>query len=277
MSNDHFEDHLTARDCKRHIAHPIDVPADSAQIDIDFRYAPDGAHGVSNLLTLTLFDPSGFRGAGHRGGASQRVRISAAEATPGYLPGPLPAGRWIVQIDTHMIMPGEPVHYHLDVSVSAGARADLRPDAATAAPPPAARAVARPGRGPGWRRGDLHSHTHHSDADERSVADLIEMARAAGLDFIFLTDHNTTAGLAEMDASTAPDLLAAGGIELTTFWGHALCLGTRAWVDWRVRPGVAAWQPSPRRPTPAASSSSSPIRCRGAIQGARAAPGATGR
>ncbi len=32
-------------------------------------------------------------------------------------------------------------------------------------------------------------------------------------------------------------LLPCGGLELTTFWGHALCLGARQWVDWRVRPG----------------------------------------
>ena len=69
------------------------------------------------------------------------------------------------------------------------------------------------------------------------MAELVEAARAAGLDFIFLTDHNTTSGLPEMDASTTPELLAAGGVELTTFWGHALCLGAREWVDWRIRPG----------------------------------------
>jgi len=28
-----------------------------------------------------------------------------------------------------------------------------------------------------------------------------------------------------------------GGMELTTFWGHALVLGLRQWTDWRVRPG----------------------------------------
>jgi hypothetical protein len=95
----------------------------------------------------------------------------------------------------------------------------------------------RPQRGRGWYRGDLHSHTLHSDADHRSVADLIAWARGYALDFIFLTDHNTTSGLAEMDASGGDDLLTAGGLELTTFWGHALCLGGREWVDWRVRPG----------------------------------------
>ena len=65
----------------------------------------------------------------------------------------------------------------------------------------------------------------------------VQMARDAGLDFIFLTDHNTTAGLADIDASTTEELLTAGGVEMTTFWGHALCMGTRAWVDWRFRPG----------------------------------------
>ena len=60
------------------------------------------------------------------------------------------------------------------------------------------------------------------------------------LDFIFLTDHNTTSGLAAVESLAADDLLTAGGMELTTFWGHALCLGTRTWVDWRIRPGTGA-------------------------------------
>ena len=234
----HFEDRLTARDCKRHISHPFVVPASSEQIDIDFRFEPNAAHGVSNLLTLTVFDPSGFRGAGHRGGARHQVYINSTAATPGYLagrvPGSLPAGEWTVQIDTHMIMPGEPVRYWLDVSIS------KRAEATSAAPASVMRSGGMPqpgvGRGPGWYRGDLHSHTNHSDAGERTVAELVGAARAAGLDFVFLTDHNTISGLPEMDASTTPELLAAGGVELTTFWGHALCLGARAWVDWRIRP-----------------------------------------
>jgi hypothetical protein len=227
----HFEDRLTARDCKRHIPHPFVVPAGSEQIDIDFRFEPDVAHGVSNLLTLTVFDPDGFRGAGHRGGARHQVRINSTATTPGYLPGSLPAGEWTVQIDTHMIMPGEPIHYRLDVAI--GERAE----ATSAAPASVTLSAGMPHRGPGWYRGDLHSHTNHSDAGKRTVAELVEAARAAGIDFVFLTDHNTISGLPEMDASTTPELLTAGGVELTTFWGHALCLGARDWVDWRIRPG----------------------------------------
>ena len=227
----HFEDNLTARDCKRHIPHRFVVPANSGQLNIHFRFAPYRVHDITNLITLTLFDPGGFRGAGHRDGDVHEVRISATGATPGYLPGPLPPGEWIVQIDTHMIMPGAPVHYSLDVTVAESASTER----ATASLSKAT-GCKMPRRGAGWYRGDLHTHTHHSDADQRTVADLIQMARDYGLDFVFLTDHNTIAGLDEMDASDREDLLTAGGIELTTFWGHALCLGTREWADWRIRP-----------------------------------------
>ena len=225
----HFDGALTARDCKRHIPHRFAVPANSGRIDIEFRFAPYSARNINNLITLTVFDPNSFRGAGHREGATHQVHIGVSEATPGYLPGLLLAGEWIAQIDTHMVMPGEVVRYSLDVVVDESASNETSVLSN-------ARVRKTPSRGEGWYRGDLHSHTNHSDAGERTVAELIQSARDHRLDFVFLTDHNTTAGLAEMDAWAGDELLTAGGIELTTFWGHALCLGTREWIDWRVRP-----------------------------------------
>jgi hypothetical protein len=227
---DHFEGYLTTRDCKRYIPHTFAVPAGCGRIDIDFRYAPQRVHGIKNLLTLTLFDPHGFRGARHRSGTEHHVTLSATEATPGYRPGALPEGVWTVEIDTHMIMPGEVVHYTLDVTLTEGAVSE------SVAPRARVPAIVRPQ--PGWYRGDLHTHSDHSDAHGFAVADLIQMAHDAGLDFVFLTDHNTVTGLPEMDASADAALLTAGGIELTTYWGHALCLGAREWVDWRMHPGT---------------------------------------
>ncbi|MBM4456341.1 MAG: phosphotransferase [Chloroflexi bacterium] len=236
----HFAGQLTARDCKRHIPHAFVAPADSRELQIHFRFTPARGHGVANLLTLTLFDPHGFRGAGHRGGACHQVRLTAEEATPGYLRGQLPAGAWNVQIDTHMIMPAEAVCYWLDVSIVRGGVSSS--ETPIVFEPPAHKT---PRRGPGWYRGDLHTHTNHSDGGKRTVAELIQSARQAGLDFVFLTDHNTNAGQVEMPAGSlrpddlsSNDLLMASGIELTTFWGHALCLGAREWIDWRVRPGT---------------------------------------
>ena len=79
----HFEGSLTARDCKRHILHRFAAPANSGQMDLHLRFAPHGAQDMTNMLTLTVVDPGGFRGAGHREGASHRVRIGATGATPG--------------------------------------------------------------------------------------------------------------------------------------------------------------------------------------------------
>ena len=225
---------LTARDAKRHVVHPFTVPEGVQRLSIDFACVPAAAQGLDNMLTLTIFDPHGFRGARHRGGNRHTVQIAEDAATPGYLPGPLPAGEWIVQVDTHRIMPGAPVDYTIEIAMST----DISTPAERALPE-TERSAAR-GRGAGWFRGDLHSHTDHSDAGTRTVADLIAAAQDSGLDFLFITDHNTTSSLAALETVGAGDLLVAGGMELTTFWGHALVLGTRRWVDWRIRPGNGA-------------------------------------
>ena len=230
----HWEGTLTVRDAKRHLPHPFTVPDGASHLALHFACTPIAAQGLDNMLTLSLFDPHGFRGARHRGGARHDVRIGAYAATPGYLPGALPAGEWIVEIDTHRILPGAPLHCTLEVEI--GVAGD--PVAALVTPQGKPGAVVRSGAG--WFRGDLHSHTDHSDAGDRSVAQLVAEAKTAGLDFLFLTDHNTTSPLAEIDALAGPDLLTAGGMELTTFWGHALVLGTRQWHDWRLRPGDGA-------------------------------------
>jgi hypothetical protein len=220
---------LTEKEVKQHLLHPFELPAQAIELDIILHFTPARVNNISNMLCLTLFDPLGFRGAGHRGGDTHRVQLSHSQATPGYQPGPLPAGQWTVEIDTHMIMPGEPCHYQLEIAIrtSPDTLSEQVERAASQSSPLA------PGRGPGWYRGDLHAHTRHSDGDYE-VQGLVETARQRQLDFITLTDHNTVSGLAEMEQFTSSELLTMGGLELTTFWGHALCLGRRTWLDWRV-------------------------------------------
>jgi hypothetical protein len=70
------------------------------------------------------------------------------------------------------------------------------------------------------------------------VADLLREAGDAGLDFVAITDHNTTAHLADPGDPSDHRPLVIPGMELTTFHGHALSIGTRDWIDWGVlRPG----------------------------------------
>jgi hypothetical protein len=227
-----FSDILTPDDVKRHIPHHFDLPPGCMHLTIRLTFEPAMVGDIRNLLTLTLFDPAGFRGAGHRGGNEHVVTIDADNTTPGYAPGPLPSGRWTVQIDTHMVLPGEPCRYQLDISADAAADSPEQGLASKPAPAlPSFAHVANPN--PGWYRGDLHAHTIHSDADW-NVPDLVAAARERGLDFVTLTDHNTVSGLTEMEAHAADGFLTMGGMELTTFWGHAVCLGVHEWIDWRV-------------------------------------------
>ena len=92
------------------------------------------------------------------------------------------------------------------------------------------------GRGRGWYRGDLHTHTVHSDGT-RTPAELAAAARAAGLDFVASTEHNTTSASLGWGGHAGPDLLVIDGEEVTTRDGHWLALGLPpgAFVDWRYR------------------------------------------
>lgn len=60
------------------------------------------------------------------------------------------------------------------------------------------------------------------------------LARERRLDFMFLTDHNTTTGVDILRAQVGDAISVLPGIELTTYAGHALALGADRWVDWRT-------------------------------------------
>ena len=89
------------------------------------------------------------------------------------------------------------------------------------------------GRGRGWYRGDCHVHSVYSDGT-LTPEQLAIGARAAGLDFLATTEHNTA------DAHGAwrhvgDDLLVIVGEEVTTRTGHWLALGLHPGqlVEWR--------------------------------------------
>ena len=63
-------------------------------------------------------------------------------------------------------------------------------------------------------RTDLHTHSSVSDGTE-SPAELLATARAAGLDVVALTDHDTTAGWALAEAARPQGLTVVPGMELS--------------------------------------------------------------
>ncbi|MFJ1758196.1 CehA/McbA family metallohydrolase [Kitasatospora sp. NPDC088134] len=77
-----------------------------------------------------------------------------------------------------------------------------------------------------WYRGDLHAHTVRSGGGELTPEQLVAEARAAGLDFLAVTEHNQP-----FDAGSwrdTGDLLIVPGQEVVTRTGHWLALGDAA-------------------------------------------------
>jgi predicted metal-dependent phosphoesterase TrpH len=98
-----------------------------------------------------------------------------------------------------------------------------------------------PGKGPGWYRGDLHIHTVHSDGSQTQRQAYVA-ARAAGLDFIGSSEHNTSSAQLTWGKHVPADFLVIPGEEVTTRAGHWVAAGlpangrTGTWIDWRYRP-----------------------------------------
>jgi hypothetical protein len=213
---------------------PVEVPAGVAELAVSYRYErPARPHGLpGNALDIGAFDPRGHQlgGAGFRGwsgGARDGFSIGAGAATPGYLPGPVHQGTWHLLLGPYSVAPGG-LGWTVQVTLRYG-----EPGPGFVARPAPARAS---GRGHGWYRGDAHLHTVHSDG-RREPAALVEAARAAGLDFIVSTEHNTSSASGGWGGHAGPDLLIMDGEEVTTRNGHLLALGLPAghWVDWRYR------------------------------------------
>jgi len=91
-------------------------------------------------------------------------------------------------------------------------------------------------RGQAWYVGDLHSHSGHSDGRTVTAAGktipvpahrVFDAAAAAHLDFVALTDHNTTSHWLDVDRLQPyyDHLLLLHGREITTYHGHSNAIG----------------------------------------------------
>jgi hypothetical protein len=213
---------------------PVEVPHGVREIRVAYRYdkpaVPAGTPG--NALDIGLFDERGtaLGGEGFRGwsgGARSEFFVRADDATPGYLPGPVRAGTWHIALGPYTVAP-QGLPYEVTVTLTYG-----EPGAAVRPAYPPARAK---GRGRAWYRGDCHLHSWYSDG-RRTPAEIAALARAAGLDFINTSEHNTHSSHAHWADLAGDDLLIMLGEEVTTRNGHVLALGTDpgTFVDWRYR------------------------------------------
>ena len=220
---------LTRADRKSYRPHTFTVPPASAALRIEFRY-DRGGEDPHSLMTLQLFDPRGFRGAAHRFAPRQVIEIGATRATAGFVPGPIQAGEWTIEVDVHSVITrpdGQPNVYTVRVKTAAGVDDAITVASPDRAPDPP------PSNGRRWMRGELHLHSEHSDG-RWTTGEMAALARHRRLDFMFLTDHNTTTGVDVLRSQVGDAISVLPGIELTTYAGHALALGADKWVDWRT-------------------------------------------
>jgi len=213
---------MTHADHEHYREVPFAVPVGTTRLTVEFAYAGKDQHSV---IDLGVRDPVRFRG--WSGGNKQSFTISDADATPSYLPGPIPAGTWKLVLGVPNLRAGvearytAKVHFDRGTSFAGFSAVPIRP-------------------GPGWYRGDLHMHTAHSDGSCLSMKGVHVPCP------VFRTveaDHNDTAqneALREL-APYFDDLLLIPGRELTTFWGHANIWGPTAPMDFQLG--------SPRAPT----------------------------
>jgi hypothetical protein len=214
---------LTREDYERLLERPFDVPQGTARIELNLSYT--GADDRT-VIDLGLRGPAGFRG--WSGGGPQTIAVGSTRASFGYLPGFIEPGPWAVVLGIPNIREGRHDSYTITLR--------FWPD--DDAPEPVLKT------GPGWFVGDLHAHSGHSDGRTKTAGQRIpvpvhrvfDAARAAGLDFIALTDHNTASHWLDVDRLQPyyDGLLLLHGREITTYRGHANAIGERRFHDFRL-------------------------------------------
>lgn len=182
---------------------PFSVPEGVCRLDVAYEYRryeqTAGADGQLlrseiNTVDLALRDGRGnYLGAS--GAGKDHVFVSGWESTPGYVRADPDPGQWAVIVGAYRIAP-EGVEVTYTVTFTYGGRQLLV--------------------------GDTHVHTTASDG-ALSAADAVGTARAAGLDYVFLTDHNGYAH--NLSLPEAEGITVLPGSEWTHYNGHAGMLG----------------------------------------------------
>ncbi|NEW04816.1 hypothetical protein GK047_02130 [Paenibacillus sp. SYP-B3998] len=135
------EETLTFVQSQTHVTYSFVVSEQSKKLGIDFNYSPKSldderlskeiiqlslqkytvanelkSNGPSfeqnwqrflplkNLITVSVDDPNGFRGACHRHDPEQSLYLTQELASPGLMPGPIGSGTWSVTLSIHALV-----------------------------------------------------------------------------------------------------------------------------------------------------------------------------
>jgi hypothetical protein len=240
---------VTADDARTYQVHPVEVAPGTTRIEVAYHWSDDvtesGLPGnpvtgsMQTVVDAGVWDQAGYREAeGFRGwSGSRQGRVAAGQApiviqqdtaTRGYRPAPIEPGTWWVELGFAVVAPGG-ASWEITVTCSdpqvgpAFTPSTLDPD----------RVV---DENPGWYHADLHVHGYHSARNAPRWDDIVEQARAAGLEVLPVTEYVVGQHWDELgrvqDAN--PDVLLWPGREIITYHGHAIVVGeTRSVLEYR--------------------------------------------
>ncbi len=180
---------------------PFSLPPTAVRLDWKLIQGPKAPY----VIDLGLKDSARIRG--WSGGTRTEATLSLSQATPGYLAGGFPGGPWGLLVGLYRLPLG-PTTIRIIVTWYEFIPQRLR--------------------------GDLHTHTVHSDG-VWTIDQLFEEAASIGLDFVATTDHNTASQNLGVSRDPATSIIQIPGMEWTTYHGHASILGLEdPLADWRV-------------------------------------------
>lgn len=223
-----FTGAVTRDDAKRYLIQPFDVAPGTTRVEVGYGWAENSGLPATPLtgttLDLGLYDQRGLRDGFRGWGGSRQGRldqnqppvfVQADAADRGFMPGPIKAGVWYAELGVAAVSP-QGAEWRLEVRCKSKATG-----AEVAADPVDPNRVARADGG--WYHGDLHMHAFHSQPNGPDWEDFIAQSRAAGLDFLMVTEYVTGRHWEALGAVARahPDLLIVPGREIITYFGHA--------------------------------------------------------
>ena len=197
MKEQEFNLKLPQSAVKDYISVDFELDPDTERLEVSYEY------DEGSLIDLAVYFND--KKWGWSGGERDSFFITRYCATPGYSAG-LPQGKWSVIIGTYEINAD-----FCNVKVK----------------------VRQHKKHYRWLKGDMHSHTEHSDG-AFELTESIQLCKELGLDFLCTSDHNTTVQN-HLKPSSKDEFVLIPGLELTSYRGHCNYLGVKEPIsDFRI-------------------------------------------
>lgn len=164
---------------------PFQVPEGVRAVKISYHYSKSNG----NVIDFGLEDEKG-QFLGWSGSSRSSINVSAYDATPGYFMENIKPGEWNILVGAYHVQDdGVSVRYEITFEEN----------------------------GYSWLFGDLHTHSDASDG-QYDIPTLAKKAKAKGLDFLAVTNHNNYSE--NFSLPKIPGLTLIPGVEWTHYKGH---------------------------------------------------------